>query len=101
MHNKSADLQQLLTLSNAMLECARSASWNEIAELEVMRRELLDAFFLSPFPDELALTVTGGIQSILAIDHEIMALCRMEKHELEQVLQQIEQGKKAIKAYSS
>lgn len=84
-----------------MLDRAQLAQWEEVSEMEVTRRELLDAFFLSPDPADLALTLADEIRYILEIDQQIMELGRIEKLELEQVLRQIDHGKKAIKAYIS
>jgi hypothetical protein len=101
MNEKSDDLQKLISLSRAMLQQAQSASWDEVSKLEAIRRELINTFFLTPIKAELNRTVSEGISSIIAIDQDIMALGIAEKLELEQVLRQIEQGKKAVKAYSS
>jgi hypothetical protein len=101
MSDKPADLQQFLSLSRAMLERARCASWDEVAKLEAKRRELLGTFFLAPVPAELASAVSEAIGLIIAIDHKIMELGRAEKLDLEQALRQIDQGKRAVKAYSS
>ncbi len=101
MNDKSDDLQKLISLSRAMLKQAESASWDEVAKLEADRRELFETFFLTPVQAELNHTVSEGIRSIIAMDQDIMTLGITEKLELEQALRQIEQGKKAVKAYSS
>jgi hypothetical protein len=101
MSDKSADLQKLFSLSSAMLVYAQSDQWDEVCALEVIRRELIVAIFLLPVPAELKLKFDDGIRSILDIDQQIMALGLGEKRELEQLLRQIDQGKRAIKAYSS
>jgi hypothetical protein len=101
MKNNSSDLQQIILITRKMLEQAQSASWDEVSKLEAERRSLLHMFFMFPILDELVGTVSEGIRSITAIDENIMELGRAEKHELEQVLRQIDQGKKAIKAYDS
>ena len=54
-----------------------------------------------PVKIDLTLRVADGVKSILAIDQTIMELGLTEKLELEQVLLQIEHGKKAVKAYNS
>jgi len=100
MSDKLSDLQQLISLSRKMLEQAHSSAWDELAKLEAKRSKLLSVFILAPVPAELASTVSEGIRSILAIDHEIIELGQAERLELEQVLRQIDQGKKAVKAYS-
>jgi hypothetical protein len=101
MNDKSADLQQLISLSQTMLKQAQSGSWGEVSSLEIMRRELVEAFFLEPIQPEWAAQVSEGIKSMLLINQDIMELGRVETLELEQVLRQIEQGKKAVKAYNS
>ncbi len=84
-----------------MLEHAQSSSWDEVITLEAERGELISAFFLSPIQSELTATVSEGIRLMMAIDQDIMALGRIEKNDAEQFLQQLGQGKKALKAYSS
>jgi hypothetical protein len=101
MNDNSAGLQQLISITREMLEQAQSASWDEVSKLEAERRELLRMFFMAPIQDEFVGTVSEGIRSIIAFDEDIMELGRTEKHALEQVLRQIDQGKKAIKAYDS
>jgi hypothetical protein len=100
MNDKLEALQQIISLSHAMLEQAQSASWDELPRLEASRRELIEAFFLMPVQVELTRIVSEGVKSILLIDQTIMELGRTEKLELEQVLLQIEHGKKAVKAYN-
>lgn len=100
MNDKLTALQHLISLTRAMLEHAQSSSWNEVIKLEAQRGELISAFFLTPIKSELTATVSEGIRLIMAIDQDIMALGRIEKHDAEQVLRQMDQGKKAVKAYS-
>jgi len=101
MNDNSAKLQHILSITCKMLEQAQAALWDDVAKLEAERRELLRLFFLEPSQGRFTGAVSEGIRSIIALDEEIMLLGRAEKHELEQVLRQIDQGKKAIKAYES
>ncbi|MDD5579367.1 MAG: flagellar protein FliT [Methylobacter sp.] len=101
MTDKITDLQQLVSLSREMLEKAESESWDELFVLEEKRRALLGLFFSVPVQQEYAGEVSEGIQSIMAIDRNIMELGLGKKLELEQALHQIDQGKKAVKAYNS
>lgn len=84
-----------------MLKKAESEFWDELFVLEVKRRELIELFFSEPVQQEYAEEVSVGIQSIMAIDRNIMELGLGKKLELEHALQQIDQGKKAVKAYNS
>jgi hypothetical protein len=101
MTDKALDLQQLISLSRAMLEKAREESWDEVFVLETERNALIRLFFSEPVQQADAETVASGIQTIMAIDHDIMALGALKKLDLVQILQAMEQGKKAVKAYTS
>lgn len=99
MTDKAHDLQQLISLSRTMLEKAREESWDDVFALEAERSELIRLVFLEPI--QQADVVAAGIQSIMAIDRDIMALGVLKKFELAQILQNMDQGKKAVKAYTS
>lgn len=101
MTDKTIDLQQLIDLSRTMLEKAREESWDDVFVLETERSELIRLFFSEPVRQEYADTVAAGIQTIMAIDRDIMALGSLKKLDLAQALQALDQGKKAIKAYTS
>jgi hypothetical protein len=100
MNDKIKDFQQLISLTQAMLEQAESSAWDEVIETEAKRRELMGVFFSIPVQPELASTVAEGITTIMAMDRDIIKLGQTEKQGMEQVLRQMEQGKKAVKAYS-
>jgi hypothetical protein len=100
MNDRISDLQHLIALTRTMLEKAQSSAWDEVIELEAERRDLIAAFFLTPIQPELAPTVAEGIQLILAIDRESAKLGLAEKLDAGQALRQMEQGRKAVKAYS-
>ncbi|MGZ8918367.1 MAG: flagellar protein FliT [Methylobacter sp.] len=101
MTDKTQDLQQLITLSRTMLGKAREESWDDVFVLETERSELIRLFFSEPVRQEYADTVAAGIQTIMAIDRDIMALGSLKKLDLAQALQALDQGKKAVKAYTS
>lgn len=101
MTDKTDKLRQLLFLSSAMLEKAKQASWKEVAVLQEERCELIDELFLEPVPTSRTEDFWGGVSGILAIDREIIALAIPQKLELAQLLQKLDQGKKALKAYGS
>jgi len=100
MTDKAIELQQLISMSRIMLDKARQASWDEVFALEEQRRELINAFFLEPIPQVHAKIVSDGIQAIMAIDNNIMTLGELKRQELGQALQIMDQGKKAVKAYT-
>ena len=101
MADKAQDFQQLLSISMTMLEKAGVESWDEVFVLEAERAELIRLFFLEPVQQDEAEAVAARIQSLLAIDRDIMALGSLKKLDLAQTLQHLDQGKKAVKAYTS
>lgn len=101
MTDKTQDLQQLIALSRTMLEKAREESWDGVFVLEAERSELIRLFFLEPVQQEYAEAVAAGIQSMIAINHDIIALGTLKRLDLAQTLQAMDQGKKAVKAYTS
>ena len=101
MKDKTQDLQQLISLSRTMLEKAREELWDEVFIMEMERSELLRLFFLEPDEQAYTDTIADGIQAIMAINSDLVALGMLKRFELAQTLQTMDQGKKAVKAYTS
>jgi len=101
MTDKTQDLQQLISLSRTMLEKAKEELWDEVFIMEMERSELLRLFFLEPDEQAYTDTIADGIQSIMAINSDLVALGMLKRFELGQTLQTMDQGKKAVKAYTS
>jgi len=101
MKDKTQDLQQLISLSRTMLEKAKEELWDEVFIMEMERSELLRLFFLEPDEQAYTDTIADGIQSIMAINSDLVALGMLKRFELGQTLQTMDQGKKAVKAYTS
>jgi len=101
MTDKAQDLQQLISLSRTMLEKAREESWDEVFVMEMERSELLRLFFLEPIQQVYTDAVSAGIESIMAIDSNLIKLGALKRFELAKTLQNMDQGKKAVKAYTS
>jgi Flagellar protein FliT len=101
MTDKTQDLQQLISLSRTMQEKARDESWDEVFVLEAERSELIRLFFLEPVQQAYADAVAAGIRSIMEIDQDTMALAALKRVDLAQALQTLDQGKKAVKAYTA
>jgi len=101
MTDKTQDLQQLISLSRIMLEKAQEELWDEVFIMEMERSELLRLFFLEPDEQAYTDTIADGIQAIMAINSDLVALGMLKRFELGQTLQTMDQGKKAVKAYTS
>jgi hypothetical protein len=101
MMDKIQASQQLVSLSQSMLEKARSDCWDDVCVLETDRNELIKIFFLEPIQQAHMAAIAANIQSIIAIDQDLISLGLQKKLELAEILRTMEQGKKAVKAYSS
>lgn len=101
MASRAEDLGQLLELSQAMLAKAQDGLWNDVIFMEAQRRDLIRLFFSEPVHQAHAEVVAAGIKIILSIDEKITELGEIKRFDILQVLQTMEQGKKAVKAYTS
>ncbi len=101
MGNTVDELQKLVAFSQAMLTKAHAEEWDDVVALEVERRELIKQFFSEPVDQAQAEVVASGIKAILAIDEKLMELGALRRFDILQILQDMDQGKKAVKAYTS
>lgn len=93
-------LEQLLTLSNTMLEKALGNDWDEVFMLEPTQRELVERLFNSEDAIPIDDPLSQGINHLIRINEQVMRLGHKHKQELATDLQKIDQGKKALTAYS-
>lgn len=101
MPGKEDDCQHLIELSRAMLSHAEDQSWDKVMDLETSRRQCIATLFAEPIAPADGETVAKAIQESLLIDQKIKELAEIARFDILQVLQEMEQGKKAIKAYTS
>ncbi len=101
MADKAQELQQIIVLSQAMLNKAQEALWEDVIALEVERHELIRLFFSDPVQEEDTEVVAVGIRLILSIDEQVKELGAVRRFDILQILQEMDQGKKAVKAYTS
>lgn len=94
MTNKAQELQQLISLSRTMLEKAREEFWEGVFVLEAERSELIRLFFLEPVQQDHAEAVAAGIQSMMVINRDIIALGMLKKLDLAQTMQKMDHGKR-------
>lgn len=95
-------IENLIELTQKMLEQAKSGLWEDVIATENKRRDVLNKFFSDQarLVDDAA-AISVGIQTIIELDKEVMALGVGKKDELALILQNLGQGKKAVKAYSA
>jgi hypothetical protein len=101
MVDKLQTLQEIITLSEAMLENSQKALWDSVSSLAAERQSLIALLFSEPAPQDQAETIADGIRTILLLDTKTQELTAVARFDLFQLLQSLEQGKKAVKAYTS
>ncbi len=95
---------ELLTIdSQTMLVLAQQGQWDELVEMEVKRRLVLEDFF-ETLPDQLKTKIAGElrqfIEQLLEIDQQIMMLSGKAKIDAAGEVQNIQAGSLAVKAYN-
>jgi hypothetical protein len=94
-----ASLDEVLTLSAAMLESARQQDWASVANLESTRNVILHAM-LDGLQRPSATILAEVLPKILESDRAVIALGESVRSELAGKLLQFRQGRRARSAYS-
>jgi hypothetical protein len=99
LHGSQTDLNELRSLTAAMLDSARTQDWASVANLEATRAVLLHAVFEqngSYTPEQLA----GLARQLLDWDRELIALGTQARDAVAGELVQLRQLRRAHDAYS-
>lgn len=96
---RSEQLQEITDLSRQMLATARNMEWDQVAALEVRRKELIMRCFQSPTSAQDAPLVAAAIQEILRLNHAVTELGRECKDRLSGEIQTHNTGRTASRAY--
>lgn len=91
-------LARLITLSEDMLECARSADWDKVEELEVLRRvELEECFTLQT--EHPSLLISQALAALIHINDQIVVVVREARDCVTAAYQRDHSGQRAAQAY--
>ncbi|MCW8890212.1 MAG: flagellar protein FliT [Sedimenticola sp.] len=94
-------IQQLLTLSQEMLEFAEKGEWEPVGSLQEKRLQLMEEIFPLDAENMNQSQTAEQIQSILALDKQLMDLAAAQQKEITAELGKFSQGRQATKAYHS
>lgn len=101
---KEISIQSILdTLSSAsvrMRALAEAQDWEGLAGLEAARRLDLQALFARAPSAEEAAIIHERMQAVMAMDAEIMQLCKTARDEAGQQISRVHQGRRAEAAYN-
>ncbi len=90
---------QILELTDQMLNSAKEEQWDDLLTLEKTRDGLIKKYFVdSLLKDE---NLADAVRQVLSKDQQIQNEVRQERDRLAQELKKVTQGKNAVKSYAN
>ncbi len=97
--NRSLQIEEAIALSRDMLAAAQENAWERVAEIDAQRRMLVMQCFHRPTPEQDASAVATAIREILALNHHITKLGKVQRQVLGDKLHTNRMGRIAQEAY--
>jgi len=94
-----SNLDKITQLSNSMLISARASDWEQLEQLELQKRELVEQTFPLEAIVVDAASIVEQIQEIADFDKETMRLAAKGRKELSDLLSKMSTGRQAVAAY--
>lgn len=98
--SQKAQWQAIMAFSARMMEVTRDANWEQLQNMDILRRQLLECFFEVQPEGEFAEQVKQDIQHMLQVDQAIVELVKAARDIIPQQVNKLNQGRKAAAAYS-
>lgn len=89
----------IMELSQQMQDCANSAHWETLCELEARRRELLTAYFSTAIAADEADQLQQDIPLLQAHDQRVLAVTRTARDALAEKMNNMGRSRQAQQAY--
>ena len=96
----TANISDLIEHSHAMLGHAKAGEWETVIEDEVIRRQLINAFFSKPSNIANEPDISTAIQELLLINDKLEQLTTDARTRAKTEVSSISNGRKAISAYA-
>jgi len=91
----------ILKISAKMRQLAQELEWENLAQLENKRHNLIKSFFSSPVEVEDAEVIREGIHRILDMDQQIISMGKRHRGEISGKLVDFTKHKRAVSAYKT
>ena len=91
--------QTIMAFSAKMLDVSRDANWEQLQNMDVLRRQLMECFFEVQPEGDFAEQVKRDSQQILKADQAIVDLVKAARDMIPQQVNKLNQGRKAAAAY--
>ena len=88
-----------MRITRRMLELAESEAWEQVEELEQMRRHLLVNEIQPGWPITEIQEMQSYLNRIIELDSQVLLLARTRQAELGKLLGRLSHGRKAHRAY--
>ncbi len=92
--------EAVATYAEKIDACITNAEWQTLNMVLASRQAYLTKLFSTPFPESFNLRLKQLAESVLQQDSIFKSKVEAQKHIVAQLQMQIEQGRRAIKAYS-
>lgn len=94
-------LAQLLDMTHTMLSLAQAGEWEAALELQLSRREKLEAFFaIKPAPEPKQ-EIVDAIHAMLACDAQLTECLQASREAVMHDIKQLNMNRHAVGAYAS
>ena len=91
--------QDILAISQHILNCANDDLWDDLSELAQHRDALIRDYFSQPISVDNALRIHDEIRQLMAMDEQVLGLARKNQANVGAALKQLQVGNKASRAY--
>ena len=98
--NHFSNISQLIEHSQSMLMHAEAGEWDTVVNEEVIRRELINAYFSEPSNIANEPEISTAIQQLLLINDKMEKLALDAREIAKAGVRSISSGRKAVNAYA-
>jgi flagellar protein FliT len=96
---REVQLKQVLDLSINMVEQAGRGEWEQIAEMERLRRDNMMAALKAPLREEEKQEVHDSLQQIVQLNGELTAIVQRARNDSAEQFSALRDGRNAAQAY--
>ncbi|VAW74002.1 hypothetical protein MNBD_GAMMA12-3769 [hydrothermal vent metagenome] len=97
--DKDSLVKEIMNITCAMLEDAKTGKWDYLSAMESRRKEWLEEYFVGPVEENHAKQAAELVRSVLKADKELIALVNNIKKQYSQEHSALKEGHKATTAY--
>lgn len=90
-------VEQLQDTHKALITAVQAGDWEQVAELDLLTRDLVAEAVSQPKRDDQALA--DALDSLLTTYREVIALCQVVQGKLAEELQGLQRSQQAAKVY--